>query len=310
MALTVFTDVFNKIDIAVMDIVAGNIGSLMNTLEPLLLSGFTVYLLFVFLSYWNGNLNDTLVDMFKRIMAWFVILGFSLNMSNYNEYIAPIVMGLGESLSVALSGDTSSSILDNMANNMVDIVVKNQDEANQLPITSVGRYIMIVLYNAIVIISFSVFLVIASSYILLAKVLTAILALIGPLFICLALFPATRQFFNLWVNQVINYSLLLLVMNILANFMVVIYGEIINFSDIEYPTSNTFLIEVVLLSFMFFVILLKTPDFVTGLSGGTSANGFSQAGRAIKNLTSPKQEKQKDKSDSLPENKMIKDKNA
>lgn len=285
---TIFSDVFGKVDVAIQEVIAGNASKLMNMLEPLLLSGFTVYLLFVFLSYWNSSIEENIVDFLKKIFAWVLIIGFSTNLSTYNEYVVPMVMGLGDGLSLALNGQENATVLDDMANSMINIVVNNQDEANQLPITSVGRYLMIIIYNAIVIISFSVFLVISSAYILLAKIYSGILTLIGPVFISLALFPATRHFFTSWKNQVINYALLLLLMNITASFMIKIYGEIINFSNIEYPTSNTFLVSVVLLSFMFFVVLLKIPELASGLAGGSSADGFAQAGRAIKNLTSPK----------------------
>lgn len=280
---TVFTEVFDKIDVAIQEVIAGNVSNLMNTLEPLLLSGFTVYLLFLFLSYWNGSFEDSIVDFFKKVIAWILILGFSVNVSGYNQTIMPIVMGLGDGLSHALNGQTNATVLDNMATSMVDIVIKNNDEANKLPITSVGRYLMIVIYNAIVIISFSVFLVISASYILLAKIFTGILALVGPVFISLGLFPATRQYFTAWINQVVNYSLMLLLMNIVASFMIKIYGEVIDFSNIDYPTTNTFLISVVLLSFMFFVVLLKIPELANGLAGGVSVGGFTQAGRAIGN---------------------------
>lgn len=280
---TVFTEVFDKIDVAIQEVIAGNVSNLMNTLEPLLLSGFTVYLLFLFLSYWNGSFEDSIVDFFKKVIAWILILGFSVNVSGYNQTIMPIVMGLGDGLSHALNGQTNATVLDNMATSMVDIVIKNNDEANKLPITSVGRYLMIVIYNAIVIISFSVFLVVSASYILLAKIFTGILALVGPVFISLGLFPATRQYFTAWINQVVNYSLMLLLMNIVASFMIKIYGEVIDFSNIDYPTTNTFLISVVLLSFMFFVVLLKIPELANGLAGGVSVGGFTQAGRAIGN---------------------------
>ncbi|QPT43568.1 type IV secretion system protein (plasmid) [Moraxella nonliquefaciens] len=237
---TMFSDVFDKIDVAIQEVIAGNVSNLMNVLEPLLLSGFTVYLLFLFLSYWNGRFEDSIVDFFKKVIAWILILGFSVNVSGYNQTIMPIVMGLGDGLSHALNGQTNATVLDNMATSMVDIVTKNNDEAKKLPITSVGRYLMIVIYNAIVIISFSVFLVISASYILLAKIFTGILALVGPVFISLGLFPATRQYFTAWINQVVNYSLMLLLMNIVASFMIKIYGEVIDFSNIDYPTTNTF----------------------------------------------------------------------
>lgn len=281
---TMFSDVFDKIDVAIQEVIAGNVSSLMNVLEPLLLSAFTVYLLFLFLSYWNGRFEDSIVDFFKKVIAWILILGFSVNVSGYNQTIMPIVMGLGDGLSQALNGQTNATVLDNMANSMIEIVIQNQDEADTYPMPfGLGDYLKAVANNAIVIISFSVFLVVSASYILLAKIFTGILALVGPVFISLGLFPATRQYFTAWINQVVNYSLMLLLMNITASFMIKIYGEVLNLSSVEYPITVSFLVGMVLLSFMFFVVLLKIPELANGLAGGVSVGGFTQAGRAIGN---------------------------
>ncbi|WP_179840081.1 type IV secretion system protein, partial [Burkholderia mallei] len=74
----------------------------------------------------------------------------------------------------------SGAELDRLSSQLVDFVNKNQKSVGSF---DVAGKIEVVIQNAVVIISFGLFLVIAGAFILLAKVMLAILAVLGPLFI-------------------------------------------------------------------------------------------------------------------------------
>ena len=284
MAIEVFGLIFEKIDNVVQSEVITSISNVSNVLSPIMISAFTIYLLFVFLSYWQGSgIESTLVDLLKRVMVWAVVIGFGANLSAYNNTVVPIVMGFGDGLVHLFNGTNGSigSSLDNLGTKLVDIVIKNHESADSMPMPfGLGAKLEVIIQNAIIIISFGVFLVIAGAYIILAKVMTAILAVLGPLFISLALFPATRQFFMSWVNQVVNYSLYLVVVNVTASIFI---GYIdVSFASVE-PNTDTGFISLVLTSLIFFVVLLKLPELTSGLAGGIANNGF---GGAIQSISS------------------------
>lgn len=278
MAITTFTEIFQRIDTTVVNTIASGTVNLINVVSPVMLAGFTCYMLFVFLSYWQGSsVEGTMVDLIKRNVAWAVIIGLSMNIGNYNHYVLPAVLHLGDNLSQAFSGQPASnaSVLDALATQLVDIVNFNSDKASQLLMPfGLGTYINIVVKNAILIICFSAFLIIAAAYIMLAKVFLAILAVVGPIFIVMALFPVTRNLASAWGMQVLNYSLLLLFFNITAG----VFVGYLNFSltgGLSDTLSYSSLIHILLATLMFGIFLLKLPELASGLAGGIAANGFA-----------------------------------
>ncbi|UZA49985.1 type IV secretion system protein (plasmid) [Moraxella bovis] len=287
MAIEIFGNIFQKIDNVVQSEIITSVSNVSDVLSPIMISAFTIYLLFVFLSYWQGSgLEGTLVDLLKRVMAWAVVIGFGANLSAYNNTVVPIVMNLGDGLVDLFNGTDGNigSSLDNLGTQLVDIVVKNNDKANELPMPfGLGDKIAVIFKNAIIIISFGIFLIIAGAYIILAKVMTAILAVLGPIFICLALFPATRQYFMSWVNQVVNYSLYLVVVNVTASIFIGYLNSDFGLAGIEAETE-TGLVEVFLTSLIFFVVLLKLPELASGLAGGIANTGFGGAIQTASNM--------------------------
>lgn len=274
----VFTNIFTLIDDSIINVVIGKAGTLISVLEPLLLSSFSVYLLFLFLSYWNGRFEDSIVDFFKKCIAWSLILTFALNIGYYNDYIVPTVMNFGDYLSQKFSGSntTIDGSLDDMATIVLNGIQETLKEANGISATVLA--IIIILLIAI----FSIiFLIISAGYILLAKVFAGILVVVGPPFIAMALFPATRQYFSAWVNQVVNYALLTFFLNVLMaifiEFMVGAFGT--GYIDLTRG------LNIAIGAGIFFVVLLRLPELSSSLAGGLSANGFTQATRAIMNVS-------------------------
>jgi hypothetical protein len=60
MAIEIFGRIFQKIDAVVQTDIVANISNVANVLSPIMLSAFTIYLLFVFLSYWQGSSQKVL----------------------------------------------------------------------------------------------------------------------------------------------------------------------------------------------------------------------------------------------------------
>lgn len=274
----VFTNIFTLIDDSIINVVIGKAGTLISVLEPLLLSSFSVYLLFLFLSYWNSSIEESIVDFVRRCVAWILILSFALNIGYYNEYIVPMVMNFGDFLSQKFSGSntTIDGNLDEMATVVLDGVKATMEKAS-----GVTGTILAVLVILLISVFSIVFLIISAGYILLAKVFAGILVVVGPLFIAMALFPATRQYFSAWVNQVVNYALLTFFLNVLMaifiEFMVGAFGD----GAIDLARG----LNIAIGAGVFFVVLLRLPELSSSLAGGLSANGFTQATRAVMNLS-------------------------
>lgn len=286
MAIEVFTQVFQNIDTTVTTTIAGGTANLLAIVAPAFQAVFMVYVMFVVWSYWSGNtsVEATAIDLVKRIVVWGLVLGFSMNLGRYNSFILPIVLGLGDGLSQAFNGSAQSdaSTLDALATQVLDLVNENGEEASELTMPfGLGAYINITLKSLIIMVCFALFLVLAAAYITLAKVFLAILAVVGPIFIGFLLFPATRQFGMNWLNQVLNYSLLLLLLNIVAGIFISYLDSSLS-GGLTDTVSNASLLHIVLATLMMFIILMKLPEIASGLAGGVAANGFSNLAQAAR----------------------------
>lgn len=286
--MDIFQSIFERIDNLVKSEIMGKTAEIMNMLSPIFLSAFIIYVMLVFWSYWqNPNPENTMIDLIKRVMVWGVIISFGINIGNYSNTVVPIVLGLGDGLSQAFSGHTGSnaSSLDALASQIVDLVNANAQKAWETDgiVETIGAVIDTTINNAIILIASAIFLVIASAYIILTKVFLAILAVVGPIFITCFLFLATRQFGMAWINQVVNYSFLMLFINIAGGFFIAYINDVLSAMTTGLAQSGTSLdgviatsaiMQIVLATLLFVVILLKLPELASGLAGGIAANGF------------------------------------
>lgn len=279
--MAIFTEIFQNIDTAVVQTIASGTAQLVNVLSPLFFAGFTLYMLFLLFSYWQGTSPEVaMVDLLKRIAAWTVILTLSLNISGYNEYVLPLVLHLGDGLSQAFSGQPASnaSVLDALTEQLIKVINSNAKLAAETTgLSGIGERIETALINLLLLICFSVFLVIAAAYIMLAKVFLAILAVVGPVFIACALFPMTRNLASAWAMQVLNYALLLLLMAITAGVFINYLNNSLSSVSLVEAVTHTATVHAALATMMFAIILLKLPELASGLAGGIAANGFGAA---------------------------------
>lgn len=283
--MAIFAPIFTEINNIIQNTIAGNTSALINAVSPIFLSAFIIYLMFIFLSYWQGsNAEGTIVDMVKRVLAWSVVLGFSLNIGAYNDTVLPVILHLGDGLSEIFGGSGNpENGLDTLTETLIMKVNENEQSFSLLGgIDSIGDYIVGIIINMLIIVCMGLFLIVAGAYITITKIFLAMLAVIGPLFIICALFPATRQFFMSWVNQVVNYSFLVLFINILAVVFTTYLSNSISGTNLA---TNQGVIHIILTSGLFTIALFKLPELSSGLMGGVSSGGFGNVASAASNAS-------------------------
>lgn len=275
MALTIFSDLFEHINTTVIDSISTRTSEILTVLNPLIISGFIVYAMFVCLSYFNNpQAEDVILDIFKRFLAMAVIVTFSFNAGTYNDVVVPLVMNLGDELSNAFAGNSNEPVGSSLDTLIYQVLKSFDDTYKEVDWYKIGDVMQIIFFFLVVLVGVVPFAVIAFAYILIAKLTCAILSILGPVFIACALFPATRQFFSTWVNQVITQALTILILNILVGVMVKYLGEIV----LDFSLGSVF--SIAISSVIFFVMLLKAPDLAGSLGNGMSLGGsFSNAKR-------------------------------
>lgn len=274
MQLHIFTDMFNAFDTQVLDTISTGSARMISLISPLVAAGFSLYVLLVLVSYWRGHNDKPIADYMMKMAGWAVVLTAGMNIGYYSEYVVPFFNGLGDDLSRALMGGNDlSNGLDTLLNLYISAI---KAMYAGLTWTDIGLYVEVSVLAICILLVGVPFLAIAAAYIILAKFALGLLLALGPAFIVAALFPATRQFFQNWMGQCLNYGLL-----------VALFGAVgaieVRFMTSVLPTS--FSVKDVMLTYglegkiigaglVFIVVSLGMPSLASQLAGGVGISSM------------------------------------
>jgi type IV secretion system protein VirB6 len=268
MQLQIFTDMFNAFDRDVLNTINTGSATMISLISPLVAACFSLYVLLVLLSYWRGHNDTPIVDFVMKTTGWAIVLTAGMNISYYSGYVVPFFNGLGDDLSRALMGGHDlSNGLDTLLNLYIDAIKSMYDGLEPYQI---GLYVEVSVLAICLLLVGVPFLAIAAAYIILSKFALGLLLALGPAFIVAALFPATRQFFQNWTAQCVNYGLLVALFGALGaievRFMISVLPKSFSVEDV----MLTYAIEgkIIGAGLVFIVVSLNMPSLASQLAGG------------------------------------------
>lgn len=137
-----------------------------------------------------------------------------------------------------------------------------------------------VMVCTVLIVGYALFLII------LAKLALAVLLAIAPLFIMFLLFNSTRNYFNSYLGQVMNYAMIpVLVYGILALALAIINMALRQFMSANLTQGALAVSSYVVLSeIIVFIILLQVTGMASALGGGLQLSSMSAVGTAYQKL--------------------------
>ncbi|MBK5053792.1 type IV secretion system protein [Burkholderia sp. R-70006] len=233
---------------------------IISLISPLMATCFSIYVLLILWTYWQGRNDEPINDFLMRMATWAVILTCGMNIQFYSEYIVPFFNGLGEQLAGALTnGSNPVSGLDNLLNAYINAAQEIYAQASGL------KVIAAIWTIALMIIFGGPFMAIAIAYIILAKFALGLLLALGPLFISAALFPPSRQFFWNWVGQCMNYTLLV---TLFAAACALEVNFAMGVVPLNGSPSIAQVIDLDIMGLSFWVISLNLPGLASSLAGG------------------------------------------
>lgn len=280
--IPIFQPIFEKIDTTLISVLGSKASTLIGLLSPIVAICFAIYVMLVLMSYQkdNSSWSGSAIDMIKRIAAWGVIISFSMNVGFYMGTVVPMINGIPIELSNVLTNESSSgnvNNVDSIISYYITVIQEMWAKASGIQASIAAAFnifLLIVLGIPVV--------VMMAAYLLLAKLFLAILVAIGPLFLCLALFPVTRQYATLWIGQVVNFMLLGVLMNVTA---VVMINILLGLQVDPLTASLVDILAYGVIALLFFIVILRIPDLSSALSGGVAANGFGSAVQSANQAT-------------------------
>jgi type IV secretion system protein VirB6 len=119
----------------------------------------------------------------------------------------------------------------------------------------------------------------------LSSIALAVLLALGPLFIALLFFDATRRFFTAWIAQLANYGLI----TVLTVMVAALLLRIVQSYAAQTAARGTAILTVdalnmMLIALLVFLVLRQIMPIASGLAGGSSLNSFGVASRGFSSL--------------------------
>ncbi len=280
--IPIFQPIFEKIDTTLINVLGSKASAIIGLVSPIVVICFAIYVMLVLMSYQkdNSSWSGSAIDMVKRIAAWGVIISCSMNVGFYMGTVVPMINGIPIELSNLLTSESSSgnvNNVDSIISYYITVIQEMWAKASgiQASIAAAFNILLLIVLGIPVV-------VMMAAYLLLAKLFLAILLAIGPLFLCLALFPVTRQYATLWIGQVVNFMLLGVLMNVTA---VVMINILLGLQVDPLTASLVDILAYGVIALLFFIVILRIPDLASALSGGVAANGFGSAVQSANQAT-------------------------
>ncbi|PSJ81215.1 type IV secretion system protein [Neisseria iguanae] len=265
-----------------------DIGNFISHISPLFAAGFGIYICIIALDAYNRGLDESAVDLSKRMFGWMVIIAAAFNASQYGV-IAEWVYGLPDATAAAFGGNLEAGLFDKATDKIEAISVQFEllrepfDDLDEL-----GYVLMLFgVEYAIKILAYLLLGVIFAYYVV-GKILLSLNLMVGPLFVGAMLFPATRQYGMNWIGQCLNSIITIALLAVLSGLQMEYFsGKIDEYATLLTNDMGTSLgaagavgtaaalIPIFMTMTIAFVLAVwKLPAMVSALTGGASMEGF------------------------------------
>lgn len=252
-------------------------GSFQSTTNQLLL----IYVALWGFSILRGLVSEPIMDGVFRIIKISAISTFATNSALYGSDISDFLYNWPSALSGVVSNSpitNTTQILDNILCSGLDLAVKAWQTAS---LTNLGGYfVSIILFTMTCVIT-----ALSAAIIISSKFGLALLLSIGPIFILMMLFDATKKFFDMWLGVVLTAGFTITLVSMAAGLVFKFYAAafdaasnnaaandgLVTLTDIA-PASVSGVIA------LFFI--LGVPLLASGLGGGVSTATAGAAGWA------------------------------
>lgn len=262
--------------------IGDNTARLASALEPAVLTLATIYVMIWGYLHLMGKIAEPFEAGLKRIALLALILGVGLRLWLYNTVIVDTFYNAPAQLAAAVVGasdpvGTIDAIWDS-GGTVAGSLWDKGGGAVGLVSGGFGFY----LAGAIVWCLIGLLCVYAMFLIALSSIALAVLLALGPLFIALLFFDATRRFFTAWLTQLTNYALItVLTVMVAALLLRIVQSYAAQTAARGSAILTVDALNMMLIALLVFLVLRQVMPIASGLAGGASLNSFGAASRSI-----------------------------
>ncbi|HEA1664892.1 TPA: type IV secretion system protein, partial [Escherichia coli] len=238
-----------------------------------------IYILLRSLEWYFQGLTQVIQDVLLTIFKASCILFMAFSVSWYVSTIVPTVtqfpVWLGNTMA-GVSGD-KTNLVDGLISSFFDAVVNTIDAMKFEPISNFKATVLGILALVLLLVGGIPFLLVAVGTLITLKAASMLLLVVGPIFIALSLFPATRQYFWGWVGVLGGFTLAQALFAVVIGLeMSFINANVVKGGEIE--TDLMSCLSILLYFGAFTLLATEIPNYAASVMGGSPSGGVTGVG--------------------------------
>lgn len=254
-----------------------------HAITPVATTLFLIYVLMWAFAHLRNQIEEPVTDGAMRMVKWGIIVMLALNVTYYGAFVVDFAMNTPTHLIAAINNQHLNTYQSGIGQVLDETMNAGFDVGNRIwlqgGLSNIGAYIVaIIVWAAVVLI-----LLFVAALLLIANIAMAVLLAVGPIFILLLLFKGTQRFFELWLGQVVNFMLMILLTMMASGLVVTILNKFIA-AQIASPASSAVvtMVQMLALGGVGVLILRQVPSIASALGGGVALGTLGGFGATMR----------------------------
>jgi len=257
---------------------AQNLTRVASAIEPAAIALATVYIMVWGYLHLSGRIEEPLLDGARRIVVLVVVLGVSLHLWVYNDLLVDtFFVAPGQLTAAILNAPRPLAAIDQLWTDSQNVATSLSAEASLFG----GHFTFSLAALAIyIVVGFTC--IYATFLTALSLIATAFLLALGPLFIVLLLFDATRRFFESWIAQLATYALVSVLVALVAALLLhVVQAYATDAMAQGQGVTIADAVRVCTAAGLILLLLRQVLPIAAGLGSGVALSTFNLVSRSI-----------------------------
>lgn len=242
----------------------------------------TLVLIYICLWGWSmmrGVINEPITDGVSRIVRLAIIVAIATTGGYYSGYLSDWIWNSPDALASYIAGDngvTNVNFLDSLWNKTYDYGAAYAMKAKAD--STLGIPDLTMMAAAVGIWAVGVLMTGYGAFLLaLAKMFLAVLLGVGPIFVLLLIFEPTKQFFNSWLGQALNYVFVTMLTAAVIKLVLTLIDAYLPAGAPADPNIAE-AIQAMALFAIGFLVLMQVPSTASALGGGAAVSTLGAVG--------------------------------
>ncbi|MDM0108027.1 type IV secretion system protein [Variovorax sp. J22R24] len=266
-----FQQFWNWLTSQLTDYIATKTAAVAAAIEPAAVTLATIYvMIWGFLSL-TGRIQEPILEGIKRIFFIAIVLGVGLRLWVFNGVIVDTFFTAPGQLAAVITGSGDSVTIIDTIWDKGGTVASNLWNKGGVLSGDFGFY----LAGAIVYFIMGGVAVYALFLLALSKLALALILALGPIFISLLFFEATRRFFESWIAQLANYALVAVLSTLVATLVLkVVSSYATQTAERGAAIVTVDALNMVLCASLVLLIMRQVMPIAAGLASGIALSSF------------------------------------